>query len=147
MNVPVPSYFISATEQILIHDLEEEIRKDPEELPSPRMYEIVEEARKWGIRLETITIEKTLRKSLEHGVSMLLKGLSIEGLERVHHILDLADLLGVKIWLWWPQNFFYEIYLRNKGPLMEAIKRGDNNSVIILESLERLGRRLFFNIN
>jgi len=105
--------------------------------------EILTEARKWQVSLQTAGVEKMVRLAIEeHLVSLLGNPLGEDGLVALH-LLDLAERLSLTLDLWRSQTLFAHVCRRHLRPLL-ARRTHEEAVARQLVVLRRLGERLGF---
>jgi hypothetical protein len=110
---------------------------------SEELTEIMAEARKWQVLLETKGVEDTMRLALEERLAPLLLDPLSAGVPAVLHLLDLADRLGLALNLWQTQTLFARVCQRHLRSLLA--RRAHEEAVAHqVRLLRRLGDRLGF---
>ncbi len=144
LDVPLPQGFSLAAEFLVNRaftraatDLVQK-GNDGEELD-----EILAEARKWQVPLETKGVEDLMRLALEERLALLLIDPLNGAVPAALQLLDLCDRLGLTPSLWQAQTLFVRVGQRNLRSLL--LRRGHEEMVAQqVALLRRLGERLGF---
>jgi alpha-amylase/alpha-mannosidase (GH57 family) len=103
-EVPVPREFILAAEFVLMTDLRRALSA-PGAL-SAGAWDLVAEARAWGLRLPAESIEALVRARLESRLRNADGPVTLENLTEAQRALDFARDAGITLNLWEAQNLF-----------------------------------------
>ncbi|MBI3302035.1 MAG: DUF3536 domain-containing protein, partial [Deltaproteobacteria bacterium] len=105
--------------------------------------ELVAEAHKWQVPLETKGVEDVMRLALEERLARLLDDPLNAGVPVVLHLLDLAERLGLRLNLWQTQTLFARVCQRHLHSLLSRRihEEAAAHQVVLLR---RLGDRLGF---
>jgi len=118
-----------AVEHVLNRDLSQVVERLASEDAQKRLVEVVQEAKRWGVNLETDRARSRLKGLLEEQIKFIRSSEDEEVVKGAHRILDLAQQLQLPLDLWWSQNLFVRV--------KESIKEPSAN-------VKRLGFRLCF---
>ncbi|MBW2134340.1 MAG: DUF3536 domain-containing protein [Deltaproteobacteria bacterium] len=121
IETPIPRPFLVAAEYTLTQDLEREIT-DLEETPDlERIASLVEEIRRWNLRVEAERLEPQFRRTLEKSLDCALRSLDQpEKLEKVLQMLKIAHVLPFPVNFWGAQNRFYQFWQEEGRQLKES---------------------------
>lgn len=114
----IPKPYLAAAEQVLNHDLKEEVARLSDQPVFDRMIQIIDEAKRWGIDIEVEEIEQRLRTLLKLQMQHLADAESSDAraaINQAHHLLDIADRAHLEINLWEAQNLFHQFIQRWKA--------------------------------
>jgi len=128
-KVGLPREFLLAVEHVLNRDLSQVVERLASEDAQKRLVEVVQEAKRWGVNLETDRARSRLKGLLEEQIKFIRSSEDEEVVKGAHRILDLAQQLQLPLDLWWSQNLFVRV--------KESIKEPSAN-------VKRLGFRLCF---
>ncbi|MBI3804911.1 MAG: DUF3536 domain-containing protein [Nitrospirae bacterium] len=129
--------YLATAEQVLHHDLREEIALLPHHPAFDRILRILDEAKKWGIELEVDEVERSLQSLLEEQMERLVQTGSREALEETSYLLNIADRGNLHIDLWETQNRFHLFVLHRKTQ-----RQGKPLDHSFLENVAKLAGRL-----
>lgn len=123
IHAKIPKSYLVSAEQVLNHDLKNEIESLSDQPIFDRIIQIIDQAKRWGIEIEVDPIEQRLRALLKIQMQHLADkpGKARAAIEQVHHLLDIADRAQLDINLWEAQNLFHQFIqrwkrLRAEGP-------------------------------
>ena len=108
-----------------------------------RLSEILAEARKWQVPLETKGVEQMMGRALEERLAPLLADPLRDAVPAALHLLELCDRLGLTPNLWQAQTLFARICQRHLRSLLHQ-RVHDEAIAQQVSSLRRLGERLGF---
>jgi len=110
-NFPIPQAFKLALQYVLDRDLEKTLpalADDPR--ASQRLRDIYLEADRFGIPLDAAPVEEAVRRA----VNTLMESLRAKPLpasaERILQLMDLADDLELRVFLWAAENILYRLW-------------------------------------
>jgi hypothetical protein len=107
------------------------------------LVEVVAEARKWQVHLETREVENMLCLALAECVRPLLEDPLSPGIPAALHLLDLLDRLGMTLNLWQAQTLFAQVCQKYLSTLL-ARRLHEEAVAHQVALLRRLGERLEF---
>ena len=140
LGLPLPRRLTLAAEFVLNADLQRAF--EASELDRERIDQLLAEARRAGITLDSARLEFALRRKLEQLANAL--GEQPEDLTRVQSVesvLDLASILPFELNLWKPQNIYYEL-LQNPYPKFRALASSNEEAKEWVLHFTALGDKL-----
>lgn len=145
-HAKIPKSYLAAAEQVLNHDLKEEVADLSDQPIFDRIIQIIDEAKRWGIDIEMDEVERRLRTFLNIEMQRLVETESSHARDpigKAHHLLDIADRAHLEINLWDAQNRFHRFIqrwkiLRNESPPLDGSYG---------EEITKLAARLFYHWN
>ena len=140
----IPKSYRVAAEQVLNHDLEDEVARLSDPPVFDRILQIIGEAKRWGVEIEVDEIDRRLSALLKNQLQMLVETPSAArpAIEQVHHLLDIADRGHVEINLWEAQSLFHQFVQRWKVPRAEAFSPTRSDRELIAKLAARLSYHL-----
>jgi alpha-amylase/alpha-mannosidase (GH57 family) len=124
LNSPIPKELETATEYAINSLLRHAF--GAEELEGPRIYSLLEERRDHGVRLDTTTLEYTLRRNLDRMSRRLAADPSdISAVEKLESALSVAKTLPFSVSLWSVQNRVYEVFQNSYKEFQRRAQEGD----------------------
>jgi hypothetical protein len=142
-GIPVPKAFMTAAEFTLNLDLKQLLK---EELDIAKIQDVLDEFKNWKLSLDTVDLEFTSRRRLEHEIKTLLEDpLNLMQLDQVESLIDIALTLPFKENLWTAQNSYFKM-ARSVYP--EVVKRAGHSEEASrwVEVFRPIGSKLHFNI-
>ncbi|RME63125.1 MAG: DUF3536 domain-containing protein [Nitrospirae bacterium] len=139
LNAPVPGSFRLATEHTLNLELKDLILQ--EDIDLDRFNALKSEIDKWGIQINTSSIELPAEEKLNLLMeSFAREPLNLERLESLLRFIEVLKSLSLEINLWKAQNLFFEISRAYYPEIKE--KKDDPGSERWLQLFEKLGNFL-----
>jgi alpha-amylase/alpha-mannosidase (GH57 family) len=119
LGIPLPRRFQVAADFTLNSELRAALSADP---PDPqRVDDLLEEVRRTGIGLDTVTLEFTLRRHIERAARRWIeRPTELPSLESFAAVVDVAGRMPFPVDLWLAQNLCFEV-LESSYPQMEAL--------------------------
>jgi hypothetical protein len=105
--------------------------------------ELVAEAQKWQVPLETRQVEEMLRYAVEERVERLLRDPLSPGITDALQFCDLAERVGVSLNLWWAQTLFAQVCQQHLQALL-TWRLQEEAAAQQVALLRQLGERLGF---
>jgi len=123
MNIPLPKALLSAADMVLNADLQAALESDL--LDDAIIDQLLEDADRIGLNLDTHTLEFAFRRHLER-VSRNLhdEPLSPERLAELRTAAEIAFHMPFEVNLRKPQNLFYDLWRTRRDELMNAAADG-----------------------
>jgi alpha-amylase/alpha-mannosidase (GH57 family) len=134
-DVPIPREFLVAAEFVVMADLRRALRAS--EALSPAAWDLIAEARSWGLTLPVDDLEPLVRQRIERHLQDADGLFTVEHLREVLRTLDFARDAGIRPNLWQAQNLFA---VRLAPRLAEASGETGRTLVTVAE-------RLHFNLD
>jgi alpha-amylase/alpha-mannosidase (GH57 family) len=138
----VPKSYLAAAEQVLNHDLKQEVAHLSDQPIFDRILQIIDEAKRWKIDIEVDEIEQRLRFLLNTQMQRLVDTESRDAIDQVNHLLDIADRASLEVNLWKAQNLFHQFIQQWK--MLRAKDHPDRSCV---EAITKLAARLSYHWN
>jgi len=139
----IPKPYLAAAEQVLNHDLKEEVARLSDPPIFDRILKIMDEAKQWGVDIEVDEIEQHLRALLKLQMQRLVNAdghHSNATLKQALSLLDIADRAQVEINLWEIQNLFHQFIQRWK-----TLRAGNSPAdQFYVEAINKLAARLSY---
>lgn len=139
----IPKSYLAAAEQVLNHDLKEEVSRLSDPPIFDRIIQIIDEAKQWGIDIKVDEIEQRLSTFLKLQMQLLVntEPCNVQAvINQAHHLLDIVDRAHLEINLWEAQNLFHQFIQRWK--VLRAGTPLPNRSYV--EAMTRLAARLSY---
>jgi hypothetical protein len=141
LGVPLPRRFRLAVDFTLNSDLLDAFSNGEVDLNKSR--EILEEIRRTGVKPDAVTLEFSLRQTIERLFARFVANPMEAGLlQRLEETIDLALSLPFTVRLWEAQNTYYGMMRNYAGQVQERAERGDSEARVWLEGFARLGEKL-----
>jgi len=141
LGVPLPRRFRLALDFTLNSDLLDAFSNGEVDLTKSR--EILEEIRRTGVKPDAVTLEFSLRQTIERLFARFVTTPMEAGLlQRLEGTIDLVLGLPFEVRLWETQNAYYRMMRDYAGQVLERAERGDSEARSWLEGFARLGEKL-----
>jgi hypothetical protein len=141
LGVPLPRRFRLSMEFTLTSDLLDAFSVDEVDLKKSR--EILDEVRRTGVQLDSVTLEFALRQTIQRLFRQFVENPIQPGLiQRLEGTIDLAVSLPFQVRLWEAQNAYYKLMQEYAGQVRERAQNGDSEAQSWMESFTRLGEKL-----
>jgi hypothetical protein len=141
LGVPLPRRFRLSLEFTLSSDLLDAFSVNEVDLEKSR--EILEEVRRTGVQLDSVTLEFALRQTIQRLFEQFVSNPLQPGLiQRLEANIDLALSLPFQVRLWEAQNAYYKLMQEYAGQVRERGQNGDAEALSWIESFTRLGEKL-----
>jgi len=141
LGVPLPRRFRLAVDFTLNSDLLDAFSNGEVDLNKSR--EILEEIRRTGVKPDAVTLEFSLRQTIERRFARFVANPMEAGLlQRLEETIDLVLSLPFTVRLWEAQNTYYGMMRNYAGQVQERAERGDSEARVWLEGFARLGEQL-----
>ncbi len=141
LGVPLPRRFRLAVDFTLNSDLLDAFSNGEVDLNKSR--EILEEIRRTGVKRDAVTLEFSLRQTIERLFARFVANPMEAGLlQRLEETIDLALSLPFTVRLWEAQNTYDGMMRNYAGQVQERAERGDSEARVWLEGFARLGEKL-----
>jgi Domain of unknown function (DUF3536) len=140
-GVALPKRFQMAVDFTLNSDLLDAFSGD--EVDVGRAREILEQVRRTGVALDTVTLEFALRQTIERSFHRFLADPVKPGLlARVDSNIDLVSELPFEVRLWETQNVHYNVMQDRAREIRERAQKGDGEARAWLDQFVALGAKL-----
>lgn len=131
IEAPIPRPFLVAAEYTLTQDLRKEICSLGETLDWERVISLVEEIRRWNLKLEAERLEPSYRRTLNSSLETALRSpLQPDKLETTLQLLKIAHALPFPVNFWEAQNRFYRFWQQHGHQLHQAAAQEESTSRI-----------------
>ncbi len=141
LGVPLPRRFRLAVDFTLNSDLLDAFSAEEVDLDKSRT--IIEEIRRTGVKPDAVTLEFSLRRTIERLFARFVANPVEPGLlQRLQETIDLVLSLPFEVRLWEAQNTYYGMMRDYAGQVRERAERGDSEAQAWLEGFARLGEKL-----
>lgn len=143
-GIPLTRAFLTAAEFTLNLDLKRRLKDKPD---PEKVREMLEEAKKWNVSLDTVDLEFTFRRTLEQEIRKLLENPSdMELLEDIEKYTDIAMDLPFDIDLWTTQNAYYTLA---KTTYPDFASRAEESEAALqwVERFRLIGQKINFNLD
>ncbi len=141
LGVPLPRRFRLAVDFTLNSELLDAFSNG--EVDLPRSKEILEEIRRSGVRPDAVTLEFSLRRTIERLFARFVAAPMEAGLlQRLEETIDLVLQLPFEVRLWETQNAYYGMMRDYAGQVLDRAEHGDTEAQSWLEGFSRLGEKL-----
>jgi alpha-amylase/alpha-mannosidase (GH57 family) len=150
-GIPIPKAFYTAAEFILNLDLGRELE---EGFDTDRIEGMLREFKKWNASMDEVSMEFTLRRSLEREMTGLLEreeaGLpenppDTSSLDNVARMIDVAGMLPFETNLWLVQNIYYRM-AKHIYPAFAMRASASKEAAGWVEMFRTIGAKLNFNL-
>ncbi len=141
LGVPLPRRFRLAVDFTLNSDLLDAFSAEEVDLDKSRT--IIEEIRRTGVKPDAVTLEFSLRRTIERLFARFVANPVEPGLlQRLQETIDLVLSLPFEVRLWEAQNTYYGMMRDYAGQVRERAERGDSEAQAWLEAFAKLGEKL-----
>jgi alpha-amylase/alpha-mannosidase (GH57 family) len=141
LGVPLPRRFRLAVDFTLNSELLDAFSTEEVDLNKSRT--IMEEIRRTGVKPDAVTLEFSLRQTIERLFTRFVANPMEPGLlQRLQETIDLVLGLPFEVRLWEAQNTYYSIMRNYAGEVRERAERGDSEARVWLEGFAALGEKL-----
>jgi len=141
LGVPLPRRFRLAVDFTLNSDLLDAFSAEEVDLDKSRT--IIEEIRRTGVKPDAVTLEFSLRRTIERLFTRFVANPVEPGLlQRLQETIDLVLSLPFEVRLWEAQNTYYSMMRDYAGQVRERAEHGDSEAQTWLEGFARLGDKL-----
>ena len=141
LGVPLPRRFRLAVDFTLNSDLLDAFSNGEVDLDKSRT--IVEEIRRTGVKPDAVTLEYSLRRTIERLFTSFVANPMEPGLlQRLLETIDLVLSLPFEVRLWEAQNTYYSMMRDYAGTVRERAEGGDAEAQAWLEGFAKLGEKL-----
>ncbi len=141
LGVPLPRRFRLAVDFTLNSDLLDAFSNGEVDLTRSR--EILEEIRRTGVKLDAVTLEFSLRQTIERLFARFLAAPMEAGLlQRLEETIDLGLRLPLERGLWETKNGYYGMMRDYARQVLDRAEHGDTEARSWLEGFSRLGEKL-----
>jgi Domain of unknown function (DUF3536) len=141
LGVPLPRRFRLAVDFTLNSELLDAFSTEEVDLKKSRT--IMEEIRRTGVKPDAVTLEFSLRQTIERLFTRFVANPVEPGLlQRLQETIDLVLGLPFEVRLWEAQNTYYSIMRNYAGEVRERAERGDSEARVWLEGFAALGEKL-----
>lgn len=124
LGIPLPARFQMAVDLTLHDDL---LAALSAEQPDPgRVQDLLDQIRRTGITLDTVTLEFAFRRTVERAANYFrLNPFDLERIRRFHDVVNLSPALPFSTNLWAAQNVYHETRQSCLGTLAAVSPSGD----------------------
>jgi hypothetical protein len=141
LGVPLPRRFRLAVDFTLNSDLLDAFSTDEVDLDKSRT--IIEEIRRTGVKPDAVTLEFSLRRTIERLFARFVATPTEPGiLQRLEETIDLVLNLPFEVRLWEAQNTYYSLMRDYAGQVRERAEGGDSEAQTWLKEFAKLGEKL-----
>ncbi len=141
LGVPLPRRFRLAVDFTLNSDLLDAFSADVVDLEKSRT--IIEEIRRTGVKPDAVTLEFSLRRTIERLFTSFVANPMEPGLlQRLLETIDLVLSLPFEVRLWEAQNTYYSLMRDYAGTVGERAEAGDAQAQTWLAGFAKLGEKL-----
>jgi alpha-amylase/alpha-mannosidase (GH57 family) len=141
LGVPLPRRFRLAVDFTLNSDLLDAFSNGEVDLDKSRT--IIEEIRRTGVKPDAVTLEYSLRRTIERLFTSFVANPTEPGLlQRLLETIDLVLSLPFEVRLWEAQNTYYSMMRDYAGTVRERAEGGDAEAQAWLEGFAKLGEKL-----
>jgi alpha-amylase/alpha-mannosidase (GH57 family) len=141
LGVPLPRRFRLAVDFTLNSDLLDAFSNGEVDLDKSRT--IIEEIRRTGVKPDAVTLEFSLRRTIERLFTSFVTNPMEPGLlQRLLETIDLVLSLPFEVRLWEAQNTYYSMMRDYAGTVRERAEGGDAEAQAWLEGFAKLGEKL-----
>ncbi len=141
LGVPLPRRFRLAVDFTLNSDLLDAFSTDEVDLNKSKA--IIEEIRRTGVKPDAVTLEFSLRQTIERLFTRFVAHPMEPGLlQRLQETIDLVLSLPFEVRLWEAQNTYYAMMRDYAGQVQERAEHGESEAQVWLEGFARLGEKL-----
>ncbi|HLC29867.1 MAG TPA: DUF3536 domain-containing protein [Dehalococcoidia bacterium] len=145
LGVPLPKPLRSAAEMVMNVDLRRAFSVDPDR---DRVLSLLEEAKLWGVELDTAGLGFALTKTIEQvAAEFRSQPEELRLLERLEAMASVAQILPFDINLWTVQNTYYEILHGLYPHVKSRAEQGDEPALEWIKHFHPLGKMLRVRIN
>ena len=147
LGIPLPKRFQMAVDLTLNEDLLAAFSEDSPD--HQRVHELLEEVKRTGVPLDTVTLEFALRKTMERSAERLQANPAERGaLQDFDRVVALCRSLPFDVNLWAAQNAYYEVMQsRCHRDVLTASERGDSEATAWINTARSLGEILHVRAN
>jgi alpha-amylase/alpha-mannosidase (GH57 family) len=144
LGTPILRGFATAAELTLNHDLTKTIAEDGS---ADDVRKIYDEMMRWGVAVDTVDIEFTIRRRLEAEMKRLVvHPADLAAMSSVEKLLCIVNSLDIKMNLWQVQNLYYRLARRTLARGTPVTEAGNVLPSEWLARLNTLGENLSFNV-
>jgi len=141
LGVPLPRRFRLAVDFTLNSDLLDAFSNGEVDLIKSR--EILDEIRRTGVRPDAVTLEFSLRQTIQRRFAEFVANPEEPGLlPRLQETIELVLSLPFEVRLWEAQNGYYGLMRDYAGKVVERAEKGDTSARAWLEGFAKLGEKL-----
>jgi alpha-amylase/alpha-mannosidase (GH57 family) len=141
LGVPLPRRFRLAVDFTLNSDLLDAFSNGEVDLDKSRT--IIEEIRRTGVKPDAVTLEFSLRRTIELLFTSFVANPMEPGLlQRLLETIELVLSLPFEVRLWEAQNTYYSMMRDYAGTVRERAEGGDAEAQAWLEGFAKLGEKL-----
>jgi alpha-amylase/alpha-mannosidase (GH57 family) len=141
LGVPLPRRFRLAVDFTLNSELLDAFSNGEVDLNKSRS--IIEEIRRTGVKPDAVTLEFSLRQTVERLVARFVASPMEPGLlQRLLETIDLVMSLPFEVRLWEAQNTYYSMMRSYAPQVRERAENGDPQAQAWLEGFAKLGDKL-----
>jgi alpha-amylase/alpha-mannosidase (GH57 family) len=141
LGVPLPRRFRLAVDFTLNSDLLDAFSNGEVDLNKSRT--IIEEIRRAGVKPDAVTLEFSLRQTVDRLFARFVANPMEPGLlQRLLETIDLVLSLPFEVRLWEAQNTYYSMMRSYAPQVRERAENGDSESQAWLEGFAKLGEKL-----
>jgi hypothetical protein len=141
LGVPLPRRFRLAVDFTLNSDLLDAFSNGEVDLDKSRT--IIEEIRRTGVKPDAVTLEFSLRRTIERLFTSFVANPMEPGLlQRLLETIELVLSLPFEVRLWEAQNTYYSMMRDYAGTVRERAEGGDAEAQAWLEGFAKLGEKL-----
>jgi alpha-amylase/alpha-mannosidase (GH57 family) len=145
IQAKIPKSYLVAAEQVLRHDLKQEVAQLSDPPSFNRMIQIIDEAKRWGIDILADEIEQRLRTLLNVQMRRLAHselGEVQDAMNQAYHLLNIVDRAQLEMNLWEAQNLFHQFIQKWK-----TLRAGSPLTDPYGETITKLAARLSYHWN
>jgi hypothetical protein len=145
LGIPLPARFQMAVDFTLQEDLLTALSVD--EPDASQVQALLEQVRRTGIQLDNVTLEFTLRRTIERAADAFGRDpRQRQTLQCFDRVAGLCPLLPFHVNLWAAQNVYHVARKARFDEMQARALRGDSNAQWWLRTMDALGARLGFYI-
>jgi alpha-amylase/alpha-mannosidase (GH57 family) len=141
LGIPLPKAIRTAAEFALNSLLRQAFASD--EMDLEQVHRHLEEAHSGGILLEAITLEYTLRQTIERLFTRFIRDpRDLSSMQRLESIIEMARSLSFAVVLWTAQNMWSEVRRTIYEEVSQRGQQGDAEAACWLQHFRSLGEKL-----
>lgn len=141
MHIPHPKYLLDIVEFIVNLDIRRLLQE--EEIRVEKIKKLSEEANKWSIEIDKVTLEYISSKKITvHMDALNERPEDITLLKFIENLLEAAKILSLDLDLWKAQNIYFELERKTHKKMLRESENNNGDAGAWIDYFNKLGQYL-----